>query len=170
MKSARVITGTKPHVKVADEVWIATALLHRENPDRVDFEVSEIVERATREALQARLRPGVYVHALQHCVANLPANPGRRRMLFATGKRTRRLFRQGDLFHPSRTGARTVPAREEIPAAYHYLLDWYTSKYSPTKREPAHADPILELRGLGREIWRGEDPDAYVNRLREGWE
>jgi hypothetical protein len=28
-------------IKVADEVWIATALLHRENPKREDFSVSE---------------------------------------------------------------------------------------------------------------------------------
>ena len=31
------------------------------------------------------------------------------------------------------------------------------------------ADPILSLRGLGKAIWADEDPDAYVERLREGW-
>ena len=31
-------------------------------------------------------------------------------------------------------------------------------------------DPILALRGLGKEIWADEDADAYVRRLREGWE
>ena len=36
-------------IKVAAEVWIATALLHRENPKREDFTVAEIVERARRE-------------------------------------------------------------------------------------------------------------------------
>jgi len=29
-------------LKVADEVWIAAALLHRENPRRDNFSVSEI--------------------------------------------------------------------------------------------------------------------------------
>ena len=29
-------------------------------------------------------------------------------------------------------------------------------------------DPILGLRGLGREIWVDEDADAYVRRQREG--
>jgi len=52
-------------VKVADEVWIATALLHREHPEREDFTVAEIVERARKESLTPDLRPGVYVHALQ---------------------------------------------------------------------------------------------------------
>ena len=32
------------------------------------------------------------------------------------------------------------------------------------------ADPILGLLGLGKEIWADEDADAYVRRLREGWE
>lgn len=31
------------------------------------------------------------------------------------------------------------------------------------------ADPILSLRGLGKELWANEDADAYVERLREGW-
>lgn len=30
-------------------------------------------------------------------------------------------------------------------------------------------DPILALRGLGKEIWKGVDPDKYVEELREGW-
>src|SRR5881296_1193723 len=91
-------------VKVATETWIAIALLHRENPDRADFTVSEIVERARKERVHEILRPGVRVHAVLHCVANVPPNPGRYRMLYATGKNTRRLFREGDDFHPERRG------------------------------------------------------------------
>jgi len=29
---------------------------------------------------------------------------------------------------------------------------------------------ILELHGLGKEIWRGVDPKDYVNNLRDEWE
>jgi len=25
------------------------------------------------------------------------------------------------------------------------------------------------MRGLGRELWRGENPDEYVRKLRENW-
>jgi hypothetical protein len=31
-------------------------------------------------------------------------------------------------------------------------------------------DPILELRGLGAEIWQGIDPVEYQRREREGWD
>lgn len=29
---------------------------------------------------------------------------------------------------------------------------------------------IMELHGLGAEIWQGIDPDEYVNQLRDEWE
>ena len=32
------------------------------------------------------------------------------------------------------------------------------------------SDPILALRGMGKEIWTNEDADAYVARLRRGWQ
>ena len=160
----------KHHLKVADEVWIATALLHRENPSRDDFKIQEIVERAAKEAVTGGLRPGVYVHALQHCVANRPPNPGRYRMLFSTEKNTRRLFRPGDAYHPAREGSKVVPAKEEVPAEYHHLVDWYLGEYAARRPNAETTDPILQLLGLGKEIWKGEDPDTYVRRLRQGWE
>lgn len=157
-------------VKVADETWIVTALLHRENPSREDFTVNEIVDRAAKEALTGELRPGVYIHALQHCVANRRPNPGRYRMLFATGKTTRRLFRPGDAHHAARDGSKITPAREEIPPEFHHILDWYFAEYTTKPADTEKTDPILQLRGLGKEIWTGEDPDSYVRRLRQGWE
>ena len=53
---------TLTKLKVADEVWIAAALLHREHPAASDFSIEEIVDRARRESLHEPLRPGVYVH------------------------------------------------------------------------------------------------------------
>jgi hypothetical protein len=29
---------------------------------------------------------------------------------------------------------------------------------------------ILELHGLGKEIWQGMNPNEYVNKLRDEWE
>ena len=162
--------SAKHPIKVADETWIATALLHRENPSRDDFTVQEIVDRAAKETISGELRPGVYVHARQHCVANRPPDPGRYRMLFATGKNTRRLFRPGDSYHPARDGSKVVPAKEDIPGDYRHLVDWYLTEYVSKPSDAAKTDPILQLRGLGKEIWAGEDPDRYVRRLRAGWE
>src|SRR5438876_3407920 len=118
-------------IKVADEVWIATALLHREQPKRADFTVQEIVQRARQERLHPQLRPGVQVHAYRHCVANVPPDSGRYRMVFATSKTMRRLYRTGDPADPSRRRGKTMPARDDIPASCHHLLDWYTKSYSP---------------------------------------
>jgi hypothetical protein len=156
------------NIPVADEVWIATALLHREQPERKDFTAQEIVARAEREGVHGRLRPGVYVHALQHCVANRPPKPGRYRMLFATGKTTRRLYRPGDPYDRKREGSKIVPARADLPPRYRELLDWYEQVYAASGGGKAR-DPILALRGLGKEMWSGEEPDAYVERLRRGW-
>jgi hypothetical protein len=50
-------------LNVADETWIATALLHREHPDAEDFSAAEIVDRAARENITGERRPGVYVYA-----------------------------------------------------------------------------------------------------------
>jgi hypothetical protein len=157
-------------IKIADEVWIATALLHREQPDRRDFTTDEIIERARQEAIAGELRPGVRVYVLLHCVANYPPNPARYRVLFATGKHTRRLFRQGDTYNDARRDSSFMPDRAAIPARYHALLDWYASDYGRRLPGLDPADSILALSGLGKELWANEDPDEYVRRLREDWD
>jgi hypothetical protein len=157
-------------VKVADEVWLITALLHRENPKREDFTVHEIVERATKESIQDEIRPGVYLHALQHCVANREPQSGRYRMLYETGKKTRRLFRPGDSYHPAREGAKMLPNREDVPERYRDLIDWYNKKFKNAAKRSADDDPLLALRGMWKGLWKDEKPDDYVRRLREDWE
>jgi hypothetical protein len=158
-------------IKVADEVWLATALLHREQPERDGFSISEIVERAERERFTQRLRPGVRVHVTLHCVADLPPNPGRYCMLRALPGNRRRLHRGGDPVHPDRAGAKTRPAREEIPESYRSLLDWFEREYEGhgAALESPTLDPLLALRGSGRQLWADEPPDSYVERLRSGW-
>src|SRR5262245_14007802 len=131
---------TTPDIKIADEVWIATALLHRKYPAKSDFTIDEILESARGEGLTAQQRPGFYVHVLQHCVANRPPNPGRYSMLFETGKSRRRLWRPGDRVDPKRSGSKVLPSRSEIPAEYHVLIDWYESKYAKlTNRKGSHS-------------------------------
>jgi hypothetical protein len=157
-------------VKIADEVWIATALLHREQPSQSDFEVQEIVQRAAREEIAGPLRPGLYVHVVQHCVANRPPNPGRYRMLFETSTGRRRLFRRGDTYHPAREASKTTPDPSDIPSEYHELLAWYRDWSCAAIESSSGTDPLLKLAGSGKDLWSDETPDEYVRRLREGWE
>jgi hypothetical protein len=161
---------SKQSIKIADEVWIATVLLHREQPNQADFSIEEIVERAKREAVSGPIRPGLYVHVVQHCVANRPPNPARYRMLFETSAGRRRLFRKGDAYHPARAGAKVTPNPEDIPEGYRGLLAWYQDWYSTTDRAAPEADPLLALFGSGKRLWQDEHADEYVRRLREGWE
>lgn len=153
-------------VRVADEVWIATALLHREHPNALDFSLKEIEARLAREKVVDERRPGVYPHLSVHCVANRPPDKGRYRMLFETAPSRRRLFRPGDPYHPKREGGKMVPARAEIPARYHALLDWYERDWAPGSSK----DPLVALAARYRDLWKAVDPDEYVRQLREGWE
>ena len=157
-------------VKVADEVWIALAFLHRSNPECVDFSISKIMAQAESANVTGvkPLRPGVKVHAYLHCVANRPPNPARYRMLFETDSGRRRLYRPGDPCHPLRSTGKVKPKRNQIPDCFRELIDWYVEEYVASSGDSN--DPILSLLGVGKEIWVDEDADAYVRRQRSGWQ
>lgn len=167
-------TPRKRELKVADEVFLAAALLTRERPEASDFSVEEIIARLERENLYGSVRPGVEVHIRLHCVANKPAKPANLRMLMATARNRRRLYRPGDPADPTRVG-RSVPDKADIPETHHHLIDWYHNEYCRDSAAGAPLDGgwlggLLAMRGMGQGMWKDEDPDAYVHRLREGWE
>lgn len=159
----------RARLRVAEEVWVATALLHRDNPRRKDFTIDEIVERVRREAGGRKLRASVYAHVVQHCVANKPPSPSRLRYLIETRPGYRKLFRRGYGWHFYRDRGRKVPRLEALPQRYHDLLHWYEREYNVMTPKRMEKDSILALRGLGKHIWAGVDPDEYVRELREGW-
>jgi hypothetical protein len=158
------------HVGVADEAWLAVASLHRKHPRTSDFSIDDIMQEAHALRISGDVRPGVYVHVIQHCVANRPANPAKHRMLYETAEGRRRLFRLGDAAHPDRLNGKITPTREELPTGYEDMLSWY-EKWSREKREveTEEEDPLLALRGSGKQLWADEHTDDYVRRLREGW-
>lgn len=177
--------NTTKSVRIADGVWIATALLHREHPERPDFTESEIQARFLAEGLpRGQHSNSLPAHISSHCVANSPrsrkrSDPGRLqggayRILYETRSGFRRLFRPGDDVHPDRVQVRrqskAVPRREEIPPAYHELLDWYAEWIQGSNHPMANVsiedDPLLRLRGSGRHIWADEHADEYVENLR----
>lgn len=162
--------SSRVRTKVADEVWVATALLHRQHPEKADFAIDEIMQRAAHEAYGEPLRPGVYVHIVQHCVANRPPNPGRYRMLYETAPGRRRLFRKGDSYNPAREGAKITPQMEDLPSEHTVLLSWYGVWGEAATARAIADDPLMALYGSGKDLWADEHADDYVRRLREGWE
>ena len=153
-------------VSVADEVWIVTALLHREYPERPDFEKWEILERAAQEGLVEPQRPGVSTHISSHAVAGKKPQPNDYRMLVETDRGRRRLYRDGDYYHPERKG-KITPSPEDLPSEYLYLLDWYATWKKQRNRSAPKDDPFLKMQGIARGMWK-EDAVTYVRKLREG--
>jgi hypothetical protein len=156
-------------VRVADEAWLALAILHYEHADRNSFSAKEILDRVKAEKVSPELRPGVQVHIYLQNVANVKPNPGQYRMFYKLADDTYRLFRPTDVAHPARKG-KMMPNRDEIPVKYHYLLDWYELEYCAkqnTTRE--EDDPILQMWGVGKEIWADTNADDYVRDLRSDW-
>lgn len=157
-------------ITLADEVFIATALLHREHPDQDDFSVSEILGRTIQESIYGSERAGLRSHVSQHCVANRPPSPAKYRMLYDIGRGRRRLLKATDDVHPGRTG-KMWPEVNEVPMKYRDLIEWAKQRYGEMSgtQQPWLAG-VLAMRGMGRELWAGEDPDEYVRGLREDWD
>jgi hypothetical protein len=148
------------NIKVADQVWVATALLQREHVERSDFSKQEILQRAQREYPEGAKRPGLSQHISTHCVASNPPSPAKHRMLTRTGTGRRRLFRSGDKFHPLRVNGNVIPEREDLPERYQVLVDWYETEYdkrpkaedASAKPQGATAETLMKLMGrIGRE-------------------
>ena len=87
-----MITLPETNVKVADQVWIALALLTSEDPTRDGFTGSEIRERVRHEF--GGVPPGIVTHIAQHCVATKPVSPSRNRMITKRGS-LNSLYREG---------------------------------------------------------------------------
>jgi hypothetical protein len=156
-------------IRVADEAWLALALLQYEHPDRDSFTAKEILDRVKSEQNHPEFRPGVQVHIYLHNVANAEPNSAKYRMFYKLGDDTYRLFRPTDAAHPARKG-KMIPERDELPQKYHYLLDWYEREYcSRQTAKKDEDDPILQMWGVGKEIWADTNADDYVRSLRSDW-
>ena len=177
------------NVKVADQVWIALALLTSENPTRDGFTGSEIRERVRHEF--GSVSPGIVTHIAQHCVATKPVSPSRNRMITKRGF-LNSLYREGEPCHPDRTGGKAVPKKHDLPPRYHELLAWYQNayanqlktfsqnaallRYSPAEGSgvsdiaarhdeylaaPERVQPYEERTSLSHQAYAAEDPKPY---------
>jgi len=177
-------TATANEMYLADRIWVATALLHQAGSTLNSFTKDQIRQKLREEGLDAGTKEGsINAHLKEHCVANVPPSSGKYRMLFETRPGMLRLFRPGDLTHPGRVQPRKpskwVPRKEEIPAKYWNLLEWYEGwsqtggRYGPSgsnlasgPRSPFDDDPLIQLSGSGSHIWADEHADEYVQNLR----
>ena len=98
------------HILVADEVWVALAMLHRKHPQRASFSAKEILGQVKLEGAYPELRAGVQAHIYLHNVANLDPNSARYRLLYNFADDTYRLYRPGDAAHPLRKGRNRSPS------------------------------------------------------------
>ncbi|HEY4358668.1 MAG TPA: hypothetical protein VGN16_23175, partial [Acidobacteriaceae bacterium] len=142
-------TYAKEHVKVADELYLILALLHRENPERESFTIAEIMSRAASEGLggsrsdQRSLRQ----HAYEHAAGNVPPGKvgGRYRMVFRDSDNRVRLLRTSDEVHPDRH-QKWHPDRSEVPPKYHELLDWAAQWQSSAQSDQEWLPGLHRLR------------------------
>jgi hypothetical protein len=98
----------------------------------------------------------------------------RYRLLYKREDGRVRLLRASDYVHPDRH-LKFYPELQDIPERYHALVEW-GKKYSEQAVDSGSSGGeswlagLHQLRGLGREAWRGVNADDYVRNLREGWE
>ncbi len=167
--------GKHSDFRLADRLWIAVALLHREFPNSEGFSRDEIRRKIDELGLVTgeERKNSVNPHLGQHLVANeTPSTTKKYQMLFKTDRGNLRLYHPGDPTDDARKSHRSpkfVPKRDEIPTQYQPLLDWYSEWIA--KEQKARAvnyddDPLIRLIGSGRHIWADEHADEYVENLR----
>ncbi len=119
-------TAVDAELKVADEVWIAAALLHRAHPEARDFAVEEIVQRAKEEGLCQAISTG----SLRPCHPALCREPPSQILVgIACCLKLHRgagvSFAVVTSYHPDREGAKITPKREDLPFGFNGLIAWY---------------------------------------------
>jgi hypothetical protein len=90
-------------------------------------------------------------------------------MLTDLGNGLRRLYIEGDDFHPSRKNGQSTPKPKDLPLDLQPMLAWYAkwSHSHPAKRKPEPAaDPLLALVGT----WTFGHAEDYLREIRSGWE
>ena len=160
-------------VRVVEEVWIATCLLHLDFPDRLDFSVDEISLRTEQERITEKKRSSASIrtHVSLHCVANKPSNSCNVRYLYETSRGRRRLFNPADPFHDDRKDGQQLPRTEELPDRYKFLLGLHWLKFvglEATEKNKGLLE-LIRLPELGNTDWLQRTADEHVAMLRSNW-
>ena len=169
-KEEFVKTQALTKLKVADEVWIAVALLHREHLRLPIFPLKKSLTVLGGKASTNLFVPGSTFTS--SCIAS----PIARRTRAATVCLSKRRRAADASFAEEMPIIRTAQTQKSVrnpricPLGYVDLLDWYRDWSIAASRSLVEADPLLQARGSGKHLWADEHADEYVRRLREGWE
>ena len=149
----------------ANGVWIATALLHKENPDRQSFQTQEIIQKVKDLGLLNATEATLSVHVSHHCVASSKASPDTHRKLTRVQNGWYRLFKPGDSFHPSRERGRIEPLTEMVPTEHRHLLDWFKNEYCKNEEITNSSEILTEAMFARVEQNSVELPNEVVSAL-----
>ena len=167
-----ITIGLKKSITTPTVVWLATAILHRDNPQSDAFSAKEIFNKVKQLDLLSVSDSTINMHITSHCVASGKESPDRHRKLTRVRPGWYRLFREGDSFHETRSTGQTVPLAEMLPLRFKDVIDWYHREYNVTTVSKSLTEPItseIERQMVGELylIEIGEDntiklPDSFV--------
>ena len=157
-------------MNAADLIWLSAASLEREHPERKGFSHDEIRQRVYSLVPEHGFPDAtIRAHIATHCVANKKPDPSKHRKLYLNADGTYRLYRPGDSCDTGRKEGKTLPDPNRIPSRYRELLEWYQSRDAGRSATP-DVDPILALRGIGKELWRElGGGEKFIRDLRANW-
>ncbi len=167
-----ITIGLKKSITTPTVVWLATALLHKDNPQSDAFSAKEIFHKVKQLNLLSVSDSTINMHITSHCVASGKESPDRHRKLTRVRSGWYRLFREGDSFHETRSIGQIAPLAEMLPSQFKDVIDWYNAQYntSNTKShttESIQSDVNYQTTGELYLIEIGDDntiklPDSFV--------
>ncbi len=174
-----ITISPKKSITTPTVVWLATALLQRENPQSDAFSAKEIFYKVKELDLLSVSDSTINMHITSHCVASGKESPDRHRKLTRVRSGWYRLFKEGDSFHETRSTGHTVPLAGMLPLEFKDVIDWYNTQYNTTTKsnitESIQSDVNYQMSGELYLIEIGDDntiklPDSFVKdfKIKQG--
>ena len=167
-----ITINQKKSITTPTVVWLATALLHRDNPQSDAFSAKEIFNKVKQLNLLSVSDSTINMHITSHCVASGKESPDRHRKLTRVRTGWYRLFKEGDLFHETRSIGQIAPLAGMLPLRFKDIVDWYDAQYNVTNvstsvTESTTSDINYQMNSELYLIEIGEDntiklPDSFV--------
>jgi hypothetical protein len=127
-----ITIGLKKPISTANAVWLATAMLHKENSQSDAFSAKEIFQKVKQLNLLSVSNSTINMHITSHCVASSKESPDRHRKLTRVRVGWYRLFKEGDSFHETRSTGQIAPLTGMLPLEFKDVIDWYNVQYNVT--------------------------------------